>query len=243
VNAGDPPAIKAVIFDMDGVLTDSEPLINAAAVAMFRERGLAVQPEDFLPFVGMGEDRYLGGVAQKYRFPLDIPAAKRRTYEIYLDLVPERLRAFPGAHALVRACRRAGLQIAVASSADRIKIEANLRQIGLPPATWDAVVSAEDAPQKKPAPDLFLAAARKLGVAPPECAVIEDAVNGIQAAKAAGMWCVAVAQTFPADQLRAADLVRARLDQVTLADVRRAGRGAPSARAVEQAGRRPHGCG
>lgn len=212
--------MKGVIFDMDGVLTDSEPLINAAAVAMFRERGLVVAPDDFLPFVGTGEDRYLGGVAEKHSFPLDLPAAKKRTYEIYLALVPLRLRAFPGAAELVATCRRAGLNIAVASSADCIKIEANLRQIGLPPATWDALVSAEDARHKKPAPDLFLAAARRLALAPSQCVVIEDAVNGILAAKAAGMRCVAVAQTFPEAQLRAADLIRAGLQDVTLADLR-----------------------
>ena len=214
--------MKAVIFDMDGVLTDSEPLINAAAVAMFRERGLIVQPEDFIPFVGMGEIRYLGGVAEKYNFPLDIMAAKKRTYEIYLDMVPRQLRAFPGAQDLVRACQRAGMKIAVASSADRIKIEANLRQIGLPPADWDAIVAAEDATHKKPAPDLFLAAAGKLGVPPTECAVVEDAVNGIQAAKAAGMWCVAVAQTFPAERLTAADLVRPDLKHITISDLLKA---------------------
>lgn len=62
--------IRAVIFDMDGVLTDSEPLINVAAVAMFREQGLAAQPDDFLPFVGTGEDRYISGVAEQCRFPV-----------------------------------------------------------------------------------------------------------------------------------------------------------------------------
>src|SRR5512141_2349715 len=85
--------VRAVIFDMDGVLTDSEPLINAAAIAMFREKGLRVLPEDFLPFVGTGEDRYIGGVAEKYEFPLDVQQAKKRTYEIYLDLVPTLLEA------------------------------------------------------------------------------------------------------------------------------------------------------
>jgi beta-phosphoglucomutase-like phosphatase (HAD superfamily) len=65
---------------MDGVLTDSEPLINAAAIAMFKEKGLVVKPEDFLPFVGTGEDRFIGGVAEFYNFPLDLPAAKSRTY-------------------------------------------------------------------------------------------------------------------------------------------------------------------
>src|SRR5512141_416563 len=110
--------IRAVIFDMDGVLTDSEPLINRAAIEMFREKGLAVKPEDFLPFVGAGEDRYIGGVAETYGFPLDLPAAKRRTYEIYLALVPTELKSFRGALDLVRSCRAAGLLTAVASSAD-----------------------------------------------------------------------------------------------------------------------------
>ena len=157
-----PARIRAVIFDLDGVLTDSEPLINAAAVAMFKEQGLVVQPADFLPFVGAGEDRYIGGVAEKYGFPLDLSSAKRRTYEIYLELVPDRLQAFPGAQELVRRCQQAGLKVAVASSADLIKIVANLRKIGLPPENWDAIVCAEDVKDKKPAPDIFLAAARKL---------------------------------------------------------------------------------
>lgn len=212
--------IKAVVFDMDGVLTDSEPIINAAAIGMFKEEGLIVHPEDFLPFVGTGEDRYIGGVAEKYSFPLDLPAAKKRTYEIYLALVPARLEAFPGAQDLVQHCRQAGLKIAVASSADLIKIEANLRKISLPPELWDAIVSAEDVKNKKPAPEIFLAAARKLGLAPEQCVVVEDAVNGIQAAKAAGMRCVAVAQTFAAEKLGGADLVRERLSQVLVRDLK-----------------------
>jgi HAD superfamily hydrolase (TIGR01509 family) len=213
------PDIRAVIFDMDGVLTDSEPLINAAAIAMFKEKGLQAQPADFLPFVGAGEDRYIGGVAEKYHFPLNLPLAKKRTYEIYLELVPSQLEAFPGAQNLVRTCRQAGLRVAVASSADLIKIVANLRLIGLPRETWDAVVTAEDVELKKPAPDIFLAAAGKLGLEAGACVVVEDAVNGVQAAKAAGMRCVAVAQTFPAEYLKAADLVRSTIAQIAVADL------------------------
>jgi beta-phosphoglucomutase len=211
--------LRAVIFDMDGVLTDSEPLINDAAVAMFRERGVPVAPEDFLPFVGTGENRYLGGVAEKHGVRFDLEEAKRRTYEIYLALVPTRLAAFPGAVAKAREFRGAGLRLAVASSADLVKIEANLNCIGLPPAWWDAVVSAEDVVHKKPAPDIFLAAARKLGLEPGTCTVIEDAVSGVQAARAAGMRCVAVAQTFPPAKLAEADLIRPTLAEVTLADL------------------------
>lgn len=213
------PPVRAVIFDMDGVLVDSEPLINEAAVRMFHERGVPVCPEDFLPFVGTGEDRYIGGVAEKYGVRLDLAEAKGRTYEIYLDLVPLKLRAFPGAVETVKDCRDAGLVVAVASSADLVKVRTNLTHIGLPPERWDAVVTAEDVRHKKPAPDLFLAAANRLGIEPAACVVVEDAPSGIQAALAAGMRCLAVAQTFPAERLRQAHRVRANLKELGLPDL------------------------
>ncbi|MDR2850110.1 MAG: HAD-IA family hydrolase [Verrucomicrobiota bacterium] len=211
--------MRAVIFDMDGVLADSEPLICAAACAMFRERGVTVAPEDFLPFVGAGENRYIGGVAEKHGVTLDLAEAKARTYALYLEWVPGRLKIFPGAVALVTACRARGWPCAVASSADRIKVEANLKTIGLPWASWPAVVTAEDVERRKPDPAIFLLAAARLGVAPADCTVVEDAVNGIAAAKAAGMRCVAVATTFPASALAAADAVRPSIAAVTLDDL------------------------
>lgn len=211
--------IRAVIFDMDGVLVDSEPLINAAAISMFKEKGLIVQPDDFLPFVGAGEDRYIGGVAEHYGFPLDVAAAKKRTYEIYLDRVPSLLEAFPGVPGLIQDCRKAGLLLAVASSADLIKVRANLEKIGLPIQLWDTVVTGEAVFSKKPAPDIFLTAAQRLGVHPAECVVVEDAINGLQAARSAGMRCVAVATTFPSDQLVEADVVRDNITDVLLSDL------------------------
>ena len=211
--------MRAVIFDMDGVLTDSEPLICAAAMEMFKELGVTVQPEDFHPFVGTGENRYLGGVAEKYGLVLDIVKAKARTYEIYLAMVPLQLQALPGAIELVRKCRAAGYRCAIASSADRIKIEANLNKIGLPSNTWQAIVTAEDVERRKPDPAIFLMAASRLGVSPSQCTVVEDAVNGIAAAKAAGMRCVGVATTFPAKLLDQADLVRPDVSSVTLEDL------------------------
>ena len=213
------PELRAVIFDMDGVLTDSEPLICEAAMAMFREQGVTAQPGDFRPFIGTGEDRYIGGVAARYGHALDLPAAKRRTYEFYLQMVHGRLKAFPGAVDFVRHCRAAGLRTAVASSADWIKVEANLNAIGLVPPEWDAVITAERVERKKPAPDIFLAAAGALKLPPAACVVIEDAVNGIEAALAAGIRCIAVAQTFPAAQLARAALVRPAIADLTIADL------------------------
>ena len=211
--------MRAIIFDMDGVLADSEPLICAAACQMFRERDVTVSPDDFLPFVGAGENRYIGGVAEKHGVALDITEAKARTYAIYLEMVPERLRVFPGAAELVTECRARGWLTAVASSADRVKVEANLRKVGLPWDTWPAIVTAEDVERRKPDPAIFLTAAARLGIAPEHCTVIEDAVNGIAAAKAADMRCVAVATTFPAAALAAADSVRPSIAEIKPEDL------------------------
>jgi HAD superfamily hydrolase (TIGR01509 family) len=109
--------------------------------------------------------------------------------------------------------------VAVASSADKIKVDANLQKFGLPPQVWDAVVVADDVKRQKPAPDIFLAAAKKLTMNPSTCAVVEDAVNGVQAAKAAGMRCIAVATTFPLEGLQEADVLRGSLSQVKLSDL------------------------
>jgi len=212
--------IRAVIFDMDGVLTDSEPVINEAAIRGLREFGVEAEPADFRPFVGMGEDRYIGGVAEahgvRYR-----PEMKRRVYEIYLDIVEDLLRVFPGVHRLLSELRNAGMVLAVASSADRLKIEANLRAAEIPMEWFDAVVGAEDAQRTKPAPDIFLAAAGKLRVRPDETCVVEDSPSGVRAAKSAGMRCVGAAHTFPPDVLQkaGADLVRERIAQITRADL------------------------
>jgi HAD superfamily hydrolase (TIGR01509 family) len=210
--------MRAVIFDMDGVLVDSEPLINRAAVQMFHERGdTQVRPEDFTPFVGGGEDRYIAGVAAAHDITLDVAVAKARTYAIYLDIVDE-LHPYPGAVDLVYACRLLA-PVAVASATDRIRLVANLAAATLPVDSWDVVVDGEDVAHKKPAPDAFLLAAARLEMDPSLCTVVEDSVNGVHAAKSAGMRCVAVAQTFPAAGLGEADLVRPTIGAITLTDL------------------------
>lgn len=211
---------QAVIFDMDGVLTDSEPVINEAAIRGLREYGISPAPEDFAPFVGMGEDRYIGGVAEKHGLEYRVEM-KRRVYEIYLEILPGLLRGFPGVHELLASLRARKVALAVASSADRIKVEANLRGIGVELGWFGAVITGEDVTARKPAPDIFLAAAKGLGLSPAACCVVEDALSGVAAAKAAGMRCVAVATSFPEPALcdAGADTTRSALAKVTFADL------------------------
>jgi HAD superfamily hydrolase (TIGR01509 family) len=198
-------ALRGVIFDMDGVLCDSEPLIAEAAGQMFREKyGAPATAADFHPFIGTGEDRFLGGVAEKYGVRLQPGVDKDRTYEIYLQLIPGRLQPLPGAHDFVAAARAHGLKLALATSADRIKLQGNLTAIQLPESNFDAAVTGGDVRRKKPHPDIFLLAAERIGVAPAKCLVVEDAPSGLQAGQAAGCRCLGITSTFGANELRAA---------------------------------------
>jgi beta-phosphoglucomutase len=205
------PPLRGVIFDMDGVLVDSEPFIKEAGVRLFAEKGFLVKGEDFTPFVGTGEDHLLGGVAEKYGLPFDAHRDKARAYAIYLELIRGRLRPLPGVYTFLDACRAHRLRAAVASSADAVKVEGNLHELGLPPDTFDAIVNGSQVERKKPAPDIFLTAAQRLGLSPSVCLVVEDAVAGVAAAKATGARCLALTTSFPAERLTAADWIVADL--------------------------------
>jgi beta-phosphoglucomutase len=196
---------RGIVFDMDGVLCDSEPFICEAAMRMFAERHhLQVCPEDFLPFVGTGENRYLGGVAEQYGIKGDLQEDKRRTYQIYLEIIRGRLKPLTGVGEFIVQCRQMGLRLAVATSADAIKMQGNLAEIGLPPDTFDACVNGLEVVRKKPAPDIFLKAIQRLDLTPGECLVVEDAPTGIRAGKAAGARCLGLTTSFSASDLQAA---------------------------------------
>ena len=192
---------------MDGVLVLSEPFIAAAALAMFAEKGVAVAAEEFRPFIGAGEDRFIGGVAEARGIPLDPARDKARTYQIYLEMIRDKLRPLPGVREFVETCRRRGLRLAVASGSDTIKVEANLRELGLPATDFAAIVTGSEVERKKPAPDIFREACQRLGLEPASCLVIEDAVNGVRAAKAAGTRCLALTTSFAPTDLGEADWI------------------------------------
>jgi HAD superfamily hydrolase (TIGR01509 family) len=214
--------IEAVIFDMDGVLCDSEAFMAEAGCRMFHEvYGVRVEPGAFAAFSGMGEDRYLGGVAAIHGVKLTMPRDKARAYELYLEIVRGRMQPLPGARGFIGQCRGKGLKLAVASSADWVKVEGNLREIGLPPDTFDAVVCGSDVTHKKPDPEIFLTAAGKLGVSPGRCVVVEDAVSGVTAARAAGCRCLGLTTSLDAGTLRQAGAtwVASDLSAVTVSDL------------------------
>src|SRR5207244_11635833 len=121
-------------------------------------------PACFERFRGMGEETCLGGGADRLGSEPDLERDKARLYEIYLRVIKGRLRPLSGAVEFVKTCTGRGWSVAVASGADRIKVMANLREIGLPESIFLAVVDGNQVVRKKPAPDIFLEACRRVGL-------------------------------------------------------------------------------
>jgi HAD superfamily hydrolase (TIGR01509 family) len=205
--------MKGVLFDMDGVLLDSEAYITQAGVMMFREKGYAVHESDFKPFTGMGENRFLGGVAEKHNIPFDLEKDKARAYAIYEEITRGRLKPLKGVRKFIDRCRQKQLKLAVATSADEVKMRINLRETGLGAALFDTLVNGLEVEHKKPHPQIYLLAASRLGFDPGECLVVEDAISGMKAAKAAGCKCLAITSSFRAEEFDQADWVVKDLDE------------------------------
>ncbi|MCL1792421.1 MAG: HAD family phosphatase [Oscillospiraceae bacterium] len=201
--------LKLVIFDMDGVLVDSEPAITMASIDSLKESfGISAAHSDFKEFTGMGDDKFISGVAKKYGKEYDVKL-KLRAYEIYMEK-KHRVKVFPKAKKLLHNITGIGLSCAIASASDLVKVKVNIEKIKLGRsigviATGDAkknakhplyVISGTDVKNKKPDPEIFLKAAETAGISPEYALVVEDAVSGVQAAKAAGMVCAAVTTSF-----------------------------------------------
>jgi HAD superfamily hydrolase (TIGR01509 family) len=182
--------VDAVVFDLDGVLVDSEHVWDEVREALARERGGHWHERAQADMMGMSStewSRYMHDVIGLAESPEEIDAeVVRRMQERYAAEIP----LIDGA---VEAVRRIGgsFRLAVASSSNRPLIDLVLERAGLA-SFFEATVSSEEVERGKPAPDVFLEAARRLGVAPERCTAVEDSANGIRAARAAGMRVVAI---------------------------------------------------
>ncbi len=192
---------NTVIFDMDGVLVDSEPAGIFASIKVIEDLGFeGVQPEEFKKFTGMGDDKFISGVLEAHGgvYTKDL---KQRMYEIYVSHAKEKVHVYPWSKPIITELHNIGFKIAVASASDYVKVKCNIDCIGIDFRILSAVVTGSDIIRNKPAPDIFLKAAEKSGTDPAKCIVAEDSVAGIQAAKSAGMRAVGVTTTFSEQEL------------------------------------------
>ena len=204
---------KAILFDMDGVLIESEYLMRSSAIRALADYGVTARHEDFLEFTGMGEDRFVGGVAEKHGLVYKTEM-KELAYDYFGQKVKEEAHVPAGVKEMLEALHRKGLTLAVCSAADLRKVRYNLMAIGVDESIFSALVTGSDVARKKPFPDIYLEGARRIGIEPQDCLVIEDAISGIQAAHAAGMDAVGVPTTFSQDVLREKAAPEYMLDEI-----------------------------
>ncbi|MEV0909922.1 HAD family hydrolase [Streptomyces hokutonensis] len=182
----------SVIFDLDGTLVDSEPNYYEATRQTLAEHGVP----DFTwsqheRFVGISTQETLALLKERYGLKTPVEELLAETNSHYLALARTATHAYPEMRKFVELLAAEGVPMAVASGSSPEAIEAILTGTGLD-AVLRTVVSADEVAQGKPAPDVFLEAARRLGAAPADCVVLEDAAPGAAAAHAAGMRCIAI---------------------------------------------------
>jgi HAD superfamily hydrolase (TIGR01509 family) len=204
----------AVIFDMDGVLIDSEPLWRRAEIARFEAVGLHLSDEACRQTMGFRIDETVAYWYDRHPWPAaDLAGMAGSIVDGVVELVEAEGGPLPGVEHAVRLCEKLGLRLAVASSSPPRLIAAVLGKLGIGHA-FEVVRSAVDEPQGKPHPAVFLTTADRLAVDPVRCLVVEDSVNGMVAAVAARMRCVVVPER-PDPRFVLADQVLDSLEELT----------------------------
>ena len=205
---------QAILWDLDGVLADTFELHYQTWATAFAGHGLPFDRQLYHGAFGMNNKDLVAvvlGRPAEAGFVAQVTEQKERAFQ---QAAPGLVRSFPGVQAWLEEARALGLQQAVASSAPQGNIEVLVDALGFRPY-FAALVSGFAIPGK-PDPAVFLEAARRLGIHPKDCLVIEDSLPGLEAARRAGMRCLAVANTNPPEALGGADLVAVSLAEVSL---------------------------
>ena len=214
--------LYGLIFDVDGVIADTEAVNARASIKVFEELlGVkGVERQDFAAGLGRGAEEYVRAAARVHGLELteqQVAQATRMRQENFLKILQEEpLPAFPGVLELMNgAMGREDFRVAIATSSTPEKSRAVLRSAKVAFRKM-VYVTGDDVKHKKPHPELFMIAAERMGIEPTNCVVIEDAPDGVQAAKAAGAKCIAVTNSTSAEKLCEADLICDSLEQIDL---------------------------
>ncbi len=207
--------IQAILFDLDGLMFDSEPHSLASWEAVLKERGITLDQLTIDSILGLRIDATARTLIDKYHLPDTVQELSEAKTEYQIAHLAGNVPPMPGLFELIAAIDQRGLSKAIASSGIRRYVEAVLRVNGLLDR-FSVIITGDQVAHGKPAPDVFLAAAHALNVEPQHCLVLEDAPAGVQAARAAGMTCIAV----PDHSMARLDLSQAVKIVASLHDVR-----------------------
>lgn len=186
------------VFDLDGLLVDSEPLQAQAFNVALQRYDVFLDEDDFAALVGFETIDNFRTLRRRYNLPETAEELLARKNRAYHEIVPLKMQATPGARELVEALFHARVPLAVASSSPRIDVLLSLNSVGLA-QPFGTVVTADDVERTKPSPDLYLEACRSLGLPPGRCVAFEDSGAGVEAATNAGLACFAVPHAYTRD--------------------------------------------
>jgi len=182
--------LKSVIFDMDGVIIDSEPIHVRLDQIMFKELGINIETKDLEQYIGVTNKYMWSDMMKKFAVTNTLEELLDRSLTLKIEnLAKEEIKPIEGIIPLLKKIKAKGLTIAVASSSPEDYIKCVLNKFGIL-NEFDFIISGNHVQNSKPAPDIFLLAASKLNVKPTECVVIEDSTHGVTAAKRASMKCI-----------------------------------------------------
>jgi HAD superfamily hydrolase (TIGR01509 family) len=182
---------QAVIFDLDGVLWDGEPLYHGAFNVVLKPWGYVVTPEEYTQIIGSSVEAAWAWVLGRFGIT-DPPDEFYRKYdEAVLELMREPIRPLPGVKELIGALKARGIPLGLASASLRNWVDATIAGLNFN-GHFLTTVSASEVENAKPAPDLYLRAAENLGVDPATCVAVEDTRTGVRSAKAAGMYTIQI---------------------------------------------------
>jgi HAD superfamily hydrolase (TIGR01509 family) len=198
--------LEMVLFDMDGVIIDSEPLWSEAERQLLTRRNLTYSEHLKPLLMGLDSREAVRILLRHYNLDESVEDLVHERNQLVSELVRKHGQPIPHAIDLVRRVRNAGLKTVLASSSPYSLVEIVVEKLKIGPLL-DLVVSGDEVSRGKPAPDIYLAAAKTLGVVPECCLAIEDAPNGVRAAKAACMRCLAITTSVSRAELTAADWV------------------------------------
>ena len=181
---------KLIIFDMDGVLLDSEPLYMEMNQRYFQQLGIHISRKEHESFVGMSATKMWTHIKQKYQLAEDVPYLKEKEKQLKYEMLSNtKLSPSRGIVEFLKFLKQKEYRLAIASSSPRRNIDLIIKKIETQ-TFFDFIISGEEVERGKPEPDIFLKTAAAFNLRPGECIVVEDSTNGIKAAKAAGMLCI-----------------------------------------------------
>ena len=207
--------LEAVIWDMDGVIADTADYHFNAWREVLGERGANFNKADFMRYFGQRHDTIIKELLSDKIPPKEADTISEKKQAIYRRDVSKNIIPLPGAVELIKLLFQNGIKNAIGSSAVAANVDVILQGLGID-KYFQAIAYGTEVAEGKPSPLIFQLAAKKLDVQPANCVVMEDAIAGVDGAKAAGMKCVAVTNSHPSLKLKAADLVVDSLEKVDI---------------------------